>query len=276
MKAQRMLALLPLVLFAACGDGTVGPVTTDLTAPVGLAGVSQRICSGAGTEFFDGVNWIPAPVVASYAPWDPGIQGSSWVSPQPFLYPYPAAGTYRFRTTFTLPGDANGLTLTGTVHADNQAIIYLNGTEFYRQVFGERGTPLEYVNFQDPEDVFQTKSGFIEGAPNTVEIDLVNWGPEPNSAGLDFCYSLTYTSQSDTTGTGGGSGSAGAGNCPSSSSVANQILKDLGIKGKLGQDVISEVAAHTTQKGEFDGLDKCDPAFKAAVAAFVDAFLASR
>ena len=274
MKAKRLfLALLPLAAFGACGDGTAGPVTADITAPIGLAGASQRICSGLGTEIFDGTNWVQAELapIVEY-PWDPGIAGSNWVTPDPNSYP--AAGTYHFRSTFVLPADAKGLTLTGTVHADNQAIISLNGTEFYRQVFGDRGTPYEYVNYQDPEDVFQTRSGFIEGAPNTIEFDLVNWGPEPNAAGLDFCYSLSYSSQSDTTSAGGG-GSGGVTNCPSSSSVTNQILKDLGVKGNRADNVVSAVAARTTQKGEFDGLDKCDPDFKAAITTFVTAYLAS-
>jgi hypothetical protein len=275
MTYRRMLAIASLAVFSACEAGTeITPPA--LGAPTGMA-ITNQICSGTSTEFWDGTSWVPATVVAYQYPWAVPVPGSSWLAVQPG-YPPPDAGTYTFRETFTLPGDSKNLSLDGYIHADNQAVVYLNGVEVFRQpAGGPLGSPWEYINYQNPADPFSAKGPFLPGELNTLTIDVINWAPGPNVAGLDFCASLQYASQSTDTGGGGGGGGGptGTGNCPSARSIANKILSDLGIKGKDADRILTQVSHHQSYGSTWEGLDKCQPLFPVAVKNFVMALVAT-
>ena len=279
MKQVRVaLALLAIGSVAACGEPAPAEITApeEITAPAALAAsgggnaISKTICSGPGTELsYDGSAWIPAFHTEPQGAYGATLDGSSWVAPlfNSGITSAPA-GTYYFRTIFSLPADAKAVKLEGAVHADNQAIFFLNGTQFFQQA-----VVLSYANFQSPEDPFSTHSGFVAGGVNTVGVNLVNGadsGDLPSAAALDFCYTVSYQSATEGGG-GGGGGSDGAKGCPAAPAVAAHILHGLGVQpnSAAGRNIIALVGQHMTQGAKFDGFDKCDPRYAAAVAAFV-------
>jgi alpha-tubulin suppressor-like RCC1 family protein len=88
--------------------------------------------------------------------------------------------TVLFRRTFTLseaPGDA---VFTIRVHADNHATIRLNGTQIGRQPFQDIPD-----NFNDPAESYTAPPGLLREGTNTLEIELVNFGPA-DPTGLDY------------------------------------------------------------------------------------------
>ena len=276
MKPFRpMLAALGLVALAACESADQ---TSTLTAPVALASptaVSQTICSNpTSTQLsFDGSTWIPAFHTEPQGPYGATIGTSTWVGPSYNSGVLSAPpGTYFFRTQFSLPADAKTVRLTGALHADNQAIVRLNGTQVFAHPL-----VLLYGNFQSPEDAFDASTPFVVGGVNTVAFDLVNGGEEASAAALDFCYTVEYNSvsesesESESDGGGGGGGETYDKSCPAAPAVAAHILHGMGVKpnSALYKNIIAQVGIHMTQGAQFDGFDKCDPRYRAAVAAFV-------
>jgi hypothetical protein len=194
MNAVRLaLSVVTLAAVAGCAD-VVAPSLPDeaLSAPVALAKpemASQTICSAPFfTQLsYDGITWIRAFAAGPLdAPYGTLIPGSQWIGPYPnsgiVLTP---AGTYFFRTTFTVPENVHQGTLTALVHADNQATFYLNGKRIFEQEH-----EVAYPNFQDPVDAF-TARRHVEQS-NEVVIELVNSTSEPSTAALAFCLTVEY------------------------------------------------------------------------------------
>ena len=243
----------------ACSE----PSLPDVTAPSALAAsggnaVSHTICSGPGTELsFDRVAWFPAYPTIPQGPYGATIGEShnSGVTNAPIGYSY-------YRTIFSLPADTKGFKLEGSLHADNQAAVSFNGTQFFQQLL-----QVAYQNFQSPEDPFSTNAGAVPGAANTVVFDLYNAG---GAAALDFCYTISYQSATESSGDGGGDPIDAQG-CPAAPAVAARILHDLGVKpnSALAKRILARVGDHMTQGAKFGGFDKCDPRYPTAVAVFV-------
>jgi hypothetical protein len=270
MKAIR-LAVTALSLSALAGcDGVVdAPVPTaeeTLSVPTAAAPVPDEtitICSDPSrTELsYDGATWIPAFATGpQYAPYGTQIPGSTWVAP------YPQAGivsvppgTFFFRTAFTLPADVKNATLSGLVHADNQATFFLNGVQFFQQQ-----PVVAYANFQDPVDAFSTSRDLVAGL-NVVRVQLVNGGTEPSTTALDFCYTVSYR-------LGGNNGND---RCPAAPSIAARYLQSRGLQptSAEGRNIVTLVADHMTEGARFEGYDRCDAGYAPAVVAYVNARL---
>ena len=279
MKAIRMalrfgVATLIIGALAAC-EGPLEapvPVTESVSAPVAaaLATESFTICSSPETTelSYDQVTWIPAfPGGPAFAPYGAQIPGSQWVGPYPASTMFSSApNSYTFRTTFTLPADVRQATLSGAVHADNAATFYLNGEQFF-----EQSPVVAYANFQDPADEFFTRRDLVEGL-NVVRVELINGGTEPTTTGLDFCLTVSYVPD-DGTGGGGNGGNGGNGRCPAAPAVAAAYLRTLGMdpNAGVGRNIVALVADHMTPGNDFDGYQRCDAGYAAAVQAFVEA-----
>lgn len=201
MKAMRSAILILTVAgVAGCDGDVVSPAATGVEVGSAFAtssGTPGRltVCSVPGvTEFSpNGATWGPAPSAGVLgAPYGAVLPGSSWIGPylNSGTVAAVAPGTFYFRTSFTLPAGATGVSLSGMVHADNWATFSLNGTRFFAQP-----AAVEYSMFQDPPDLFSTSRGFVDGV-NVVSATLVNaaGGADnvPSSTALDFCYTVSY------------------------------------------------------------------------------------
>jgi hypothetical protein len=96
-----------------------------------------------------------------------------------------------YRTTFTLPAGAANPSLVVNVHADNAAIIYLNGVEIGRHscwgTFSCTG-----AEFSEPPETFSTSvSSLFQVGANILSFDLWDFG---FAAGLDYQATVSFTS----------------------------------------------------------------------------------
>lgn len=144
-----------------------------------------------------GVTWQQAWIVAKH-PVYAIIPGTEYVFCGPTVFDscgVSAAGiSTLYRTTFTLPAGFSNPSLSVDVHADNAAIVYLNGVEIGRHPCHGTFT-CEGGEFSGPPETFYTTNPapFQVGA-NTLQFDLWDFGV---AAGLDYLATVTYTS--DTT-----------------------------------------------------------------------------
>lgn len=93
-----------------------------------------------------------------------------------------------FRTTFQVPQNCQGPTLTVALHADNVGTVFLNGTEIGSQ------PDLETVaNFQNPAELFTTTGPFLAGI-NTLTFRVGNY---TNALALDFEARICCTACND-------------------------------------------------------------------------------
>ena len=96
-----------------------------------------------------------------------------------------------YRTIFTLPAGFSDPVLVVNVHADNAAIVYLNGVEVGRHscwgTFSCSG-----AEFSDPPETFSTSlSSLFQVGPNILSFDLWDFGV---AAGLDYKALVSFTS----------------------------------------------------------------------------------
>lgn len=92
--------------------------------------------------------------------------------------------TFLYRTFFTLPANAQFPSLMITVHADNQAKIYLNGTLIGTQ-------PLTGSNFQNPPETFVTViPALFQPGQNELRFEVYN---HTNQSALDYSAQISYT-----------------------------------------------------------------------------------
>ncbi len=120
------------------------------------------------------VNSFDLTAVLAGSPGDPGwgapLTGSSWIGAQANANEYRVpTGTYAFQTTFTVPAGATGKGLNITIKADNNAIVYLNGTEIGRH------DPAGDISGHWTGSLSLTDAGAaIQDGTNTLRILLLN------------------------------------------------------------------------------------------------------
>jgi hypothetical protein len=188
MTYSRYLAVGALLLAATgCRDEAESPVAPALesalqpvtlvsgNAAVGGRDAENRVSVDGGTTFYS------AHVVDPFPAWAPPLSGSQWITAEPdFAVGGAPAMTMLFQRTFTLSEDPGDAVFTIQVHADNHATVSLNGTQFGRQPFVDIPE-----NFNDPAETYVAPPGLLRQGINTLEIELVNFGPV-DPAGLDY------------------------------------------------------------------------------------------
>ena len=143
-----------------------------------------------------GVTWQPAHIVAKNSAWAI-IPGTQYIFCGPTISDpcgvanLPGISTL-YRTTFTLPSGFSNPSLTVDVHADNAAIVYLNGVEIGRHPCHQlHPTPsCTGGEFSGPPDTFATSlSSLFKVGQNILSFDLWDFG---GIAGLDYEATVTY------------------------------------------------------------------------------------
>ena len=166
---MRILPLVASVAFAgllSVGQGLANPITTLFSTGV----------DATGTPLPDGSvdpHYIISPGVSAFVIGDPGgvewlgnTGSSTWISPSPDTLA--GSGPFTFITTFDLTGlDPATAVITGSMSADDQASIFLNGVD----VFDGSPDPLSPWSFFD---VFTISGNFVAGV-NTLEIVVPNY-----------------------------------------------------------------------------------------------------
>lgn len=149
-----------------------------------VSGVSEVGTRDAFTQFQAGDAWEDAFVVAPH-------EFYSVIPQTHYLNYHPTqegeANTSRtYRTTFTLPAGYSDPGFDISIHADNVATIFLNGTQIGTQADAEI-----FENFQDPPEHFSTTSaGLFHAGANVVEFVIKNYG---DGTGFDYMAFVTYT-----------------------------------------------------------------------------------
>lgn len=117
-----------------------------------------------------GVTWQDAYIVARN-PFYSQLSGSQWISVSPSSGS-PTAHT-RYRRSFDLPPGCQGATLTARIHVDNEATVWLNGTQFGATPVGEL-----FATFTDPAEGPYTTAGPFLATGNVLEFRVRNYsGP---------------------------------------------------------------------------------------------------
>jgi hypothetical protein len=266
---RLLLATLPALFLVACQDAPTqaSALAFDLPArPVILntdGTTSQSVCSSAvSTQLLDPADGRWRAAVALTSPdgnYAAALPHSVWVAENtsgesPF-------GDRQYRTTFSLPSDAAGITMSGEVMADNHAAVSLNGTQIFEQ-------PERFVmeNFTEAHP-FSATSGFTPGAANTLSFTVWN-GDEPlGAAALNFCVTVTYR-----TATVAGDAK---GRCPAAPAIAADYLKTLNIlpANSRYRSIINAVSARMQKDESFNRTAKCDAGYADQVKAFVQGML---
>ena len=148
-----------------------------------------------------GATWQPAHIVAKHASWAtiPGTQYifcGSTISDPCGTAGLPGKSTL-YRTTFTLPSPFSNPSIAVDVHADNAAIVYLNGVEIGRHPCHQlHPTPSCSGEFSDPPETFSTsRSSLFQEGQNILSFDLWDFGVP---AGLDYEATVNVTVFQDT------------------------------------------------------------------------------
>ena len=148
-----------------------------------------------------GTTWQPAHIVAKNAAWAI-IPGTQYIFCGPTISdPCGTAGlpgiSTLYRTTFTLPSGFNNPSIAVDVHADNAAIVYLNGVEIGRYAcHQDLPTPSCSGEFSDPPETFSTSdSSLFQEGQNILSFDLWDFGGD---AGLDYEATVNVTVFQDT------------------------------------------------------------------------------
>jgi hypothetical protein len=189
---------------AGCSSDPVSPTadsragTPSLsvgTTPVPAGSTTINLASSSSTQYcgyataFDGtgnpsgacVNSFDLTSVLAGSPGNPGWgaphAGSAWIGAQANANEYRVpTGTYAFETTFTVPAGATGRGLNITLKADNNTIVYLNGTEIGRH------DPAGDIADHWTGTLSLTDGGaLIQDGTNTLRILLTNTRVAPNA-----------------------------------------------------------------------------------------------
>lgn len=180
--ASAIAFMAVVVLAAAVSPASAASIT--IQSGNGAIGSPDPAVQVVADSFSGNGEPRPATIVSTHPAWALPLSPSKWVS-----HSSSAAGgeSSTYQTTFTLPAGATSRTLSVTLHADNRAIVSLNGT-----VFGSQPTGCPFENFQGSPDTFSTSTGFVEGL-NTLTIVVENpsaCGSGPT--GLNFVATVTY------------------------------------------------------------------------------------
>lgn len=192
-RHRATLALAALVVLAACADAPTA-VSPDVGGPRrAVAPATLALVSGAGAigghdaanpvSTDGGATFQPANIVAKNPAYANPLPGSNWIAPTGFVA---YGGSSIYRATFTLPAAYSAPSLSIRVHADNYAVIRLNG-----HVIGSQPPQEIFPNFQDPAESFSTaNAAFFQAGTNVLEIQVVNFtGP----TALNYAATVEYT-----------------------------------------------------------------------------------
>jgi hypothetical protein len=186
--ASARALVVAVVLAAAASPASASSLT--IRSGNGAIGTTDPAVDVVADDLAETSEPRAATIVNSPYPgaWAAAQPGSNWVSQSTAAAAGQSASeTATYETTFTLPAGATSPTLSVTLHADNRAIVSLNGT-----VFGSQPTGCPFSNFQGAPDTFSTSTGFVEGV-NTLTITVEN----PTSCGggptgLNFVATVSY------------------------------------------------------------------------------------
>lgn len=140
------------------------------------------------TEFSTdgGATYQPAVVISPHPAYSV-LPGTGWVSISSSGHGAPGQ-LVRYRTSFELPAGFGDASIEVSVHADNAAAVYLNGT-----LIGQQPNAEIFENFQDPAESYSSSDGSLFGVgTNTLEFFLQNFG---DPSGLDYLATVDFTVQ---------------------------------------------------------------------------------
>ncbi|HEU4884034.1 MAG TPA: hypothetical protein VFT45_17365 [Longimicrobium sp.] len=194
-RSGRLLAMAAtLSALAACDPAPTAPPAAVSGGPLrAVAPVTLTLVSGAGpiggvdaanpVSTDGGATFQPANIVVGHPSYAAPLAGSHWIAPSGFVG-YGQSSIYR--ATFTLPAGFAAPSLDIRVHADNYAVIRLNGN-----LVGSQPAAEIFPNFQDPAEGFATANpAFFLAGTNVLEIEVGNFtGP----TALDYLAQVTYT-----------------------------------------------------------------------------------
>ena len=200
---RRTLALAFLATLTACGEEPIGPsAPLDLqTAPsvaVGPIVLGSGITTANGRDTANRVLACSGPACpvaglpqdAFVVPKHPAhtfpIAGTSYIVQVPDGTTIPAPGyacctTATFENAFTLPSGASSAIISISVHADNDAIVRINGVEFGRG-----------ANFSGPPETFRTRFTPDPSGTNRLQVVLVDGG---GALAVNYKATVTTTDQ---------------------------------------------------------------------------------
>ena len=205
---QVCCAAVALTAMAACSDSVTSPVQRSPSVVHRDVITTPNTCSSTSTlvEFklvggstFSGLVAATAPV--KNPAWHTPITGSSWIIPTDAAFSSanaPDFATSHYQASFTVPANA-GATLNGSSWADNQLTqILIDNTG---GSIGGNSTLSDPVNYGfDPVTLGETGSPItwsssVSAGPHTLDLYVANNNvTQPtNPTGLDFCFSVTYT-----------------------------------------------------------------------------------
>lgn len=193
-RVRRALILAALPVLIACDAAPTGPAATVAGDPLrAVAPVTLTLVSGAGpiggvdaanpVSTDGGATFQPADIIAGHASYAAPLPGSHWIAPSGFVS---YGGSSIYRATFTLPAGFSAPSLAIQVHADNYAVVRLNGN-----LVGSQPAAEIFPNFQDPAEGFATANAAIfQAGTNVLEIEVGNFtGP----TALNYLAQVTYT-----------------------------------------------------------------------------------
>jgi len=129
--------------------------------------------------------WSHAFIVAKDPNWANPLSGTQYISSDPNRQ-LPTSGDIWYKVEFTLPSGFKNPSLTGKVHADNQATIFLNNPTTNQ--IGQQTPQYTVLNFLDPAESFGTTSNFVTGKNilyfRITNVDMVT--------GFDYNATVTY------------------------------------------------------------------------------------
>jgi len=248
---RATLAAAALAVLAACADQPTAvspevrgpllsatPATLTLVSGAGAIG-GQDAANPVSTN--GGITFQPANIVAKHPSYANPLPGSNWIAPSGFVA-YGASSIYR--ATFTLPAGYSAPSLGIRVHADNYAVVRLNGN-----LVGSQPAQEIFPNFQDPAESFSTaNAAFFQAGVNVLEIRVGNFtGP----TALDYVATVEYTPVTF------------EGLCE----LTRQLVPHHGVANSLC--VKLEAAARATERGDLN-------AAQGAIQAYIDEVRAQR
>jgi hypothetical protein len=166
--------------------GTTTPPSGSTTLDV-FSGSSTQYCGyatpldGSTNPSGSCVNSFDLTGVLAGSPGNPGwgapVAGSAWIGAQANANEYRVpTGTYAFETTFNVPAGSTGRGLNITLKADNNTIVFLNGTEIGRH------DPAGDIADHWTGTLGLTDGGaLIHDGANTLRILLTNTRVAPNA-----------------------------------------------------------------------------------------------
>ncbi len=162
--------LLSLAVPAAVADEDHGQANSGSSDPTLASGSTSVTVTPQGGSTSTALTCANRP-----SEWSTPIAGSQWISPNADCTTSLAAETFTYTLSFTIPSGASNLQLNGSVLADDNVGVSLNGNT----ILGGGSGGLSSATS------FGTSSGFNTGSgnPNTLIFTVVNGG---GPSGLDF------------------------------------------------------------------------------------------